>query len=348
MSERSIQIWFQNRRAKVKHMQKKAQMQIQQAAICAQLYHYQMSSLMQSPTLFNPYIQRIPRAQSVDVLPYNPLSLIEPLIPPNSFHDSNWNDIKLSRQSMPPVPQTEHTKFLEEFPETNHISSSPSTFCDNTSNYFSVSPVNEPLLDNKMFYISNTEAEAWYCNNSPTTVSTSLINPESLHFSFLDKDDSVDPFTVDSKDGDFIKATTLMIGAWHRVKLNADDLICKFSQNQRAFIWYIEENLSQFKIIIPLSLITQIENLSVPATTEEESSIQFYLNHPPLFYMRSDDNKWVQCCDFTENQQGSMCLQHSLKGPTGQLKQELNNLADKLEEIKILVQFDKPLLSSQG
>ncbi|KAI8642921.1 hypothetical protein BD408DRAFT_415850 [Parasitella parasitica] len=40
MSERSIQIWFQNRRAKVKHMQKRAQMQMHQASIRAQLYQY--------------------------------------------------------------------------------------------------------------------------------------------------------------------------------------------------------------------------------------------------------------------------------------------------------------------
>ncbi|KAI8975033.1 hypothetical protein BDF20DRAFT_836473 [Mycotypha africana] len=41
MSERSIQIWFQNRRAKVKHMQKRAQMQMHQATLRAQLYHHQ-------------------------------------------------------------------------------------------------------------------------------------------------------------------------------------------------------------------------------------------------------------------------------------------------------------------
>ncbi|KAI8335743.1 homeobox domain-containing protein [Chlamydoabsidia padenii] len=41
MTDRSIQIWFQNRRAKVKHMQKRAQLQMHQANMRAQLYHYQ-------------------------------------------------------------------------------------------------------------------------------------------------------------------------------------------------------------------------------------------------------------------------------------------------------------------
>lgn len=41
MTDRSIQIWFQNRRAKVKHMQKRAQLQMHQASMRAQLYHYQ-------------------------------------------------------------------------------------------------------------------------------------------------------------------------------------------------------------------------------------------------------------------------------------------------------------------
>lgn len=49
MSERSIQIWFQNRRAKVKHMQKRAQMQMQQASIRAQLYHYHQQQYGMQP-----------------------------------------------------------------------------------------------------------------------------------------------------------------------------------------------------------------------------------------------------------------------------------------------------------
>lgn len=40
MNERSIQIWFQNRRAKVKHMQKRAHIQMHQAAMRAQFYDH--------------------------------------------------------------------------------------------------------------------------------------------------------------------------------------------------------------------------------------------------------------------------------------------------------------------
>jgi hypothetical protein len=60
MNERSIQIWFQNRRAKVKHMQKRAHMQMHQAAMRAQFYqHYPHSfdndSFMKQPFYFPPH-----------------------------------------------------------------------------------------------------------------------------------------------------------------------------------------------------------------------------------------------------------------------------------------------------
>lgn len=89
MSERSIQIWFQNRRAKVKHMQKRAQMQMHQASIRAQLYQYHQqqqqqqqhhhhsqpqTSILPMQPYQHPYYYNtaarlaIPRAQSVDAV----------------------------------------------------------------------------------------------------------------------------------------------------------------------------------------------------------------------------------------------------------------------------------------
>lgn len=100
MTERSIQIWFQNRRAKVKHIQKKAQMQIHQASIRAQLYQYQQQHQhllqpYQQPqppyhyhTTSNPnHLANLARSQSVDSLhnnAYNNTSLVhnDPMMNP--------------------------------------------------------------------------------------------------------------------------------------------------------------------------------------------------------------------------------------------------------------------------
>lgn len=65
MSERSIQIWFQNRRAKVKHMQKRAQMQMQQASIRAQLYHYHQQQYGMQPYSGGAPIMPLPQQQQV-------------------------------------------------------------------------------------------------------------------------------------------------------------------------------------------------------------------------------------------------------------------------------------------
>ncbi|KAI8062058.1 hypothetical protein BDF21DRAFT_369480 [Thamnidium elegans] len=140
MSERSIQIWFQNRRAKVKHMQKRAQMQMHQASIRAQLYQYhqqqqqqqqhQHQQHQQPPILpMQPYpyyynnrlaASNTPRAQSVDAVHFqnnNRPMIHQPVLqqqlftpassvpPPMYPYSNSWlqlDDMPLTRQSMPP------------------------------------------------------------------------------------------------------------------------------------------------------------------------------------------------------------------------------------------------------
>lgn len=111
MSERSIQIWFQNRRAKVKHMQKRAQMQMHQASIRAQLYGQ-----------YGNYYPQNSRAQSVDAVQHYS-SLMPPPPPPPPVNQFNPMFHPLSRQSMPPCD------FGLNFPEYIHgpsLSPSPS------------------------------------------------------------------------------------------------------------------------------------------------------------------------------------------------------------------------------
>ncbi|SAM05117.1 hypothetical protein [Absidia glauca] len=95
MSERSIQIWFQNRRAKVKHMQKRAQMQMQQASIRAQLYHYHHQQ-HQYGTHIMPLPQQVypgdPRSSSVDSTSMHSSSSLSSPPPSTSLIPSTYPD----------------------------------------------------------------------------------------------------------------------------------------------------------------------------------------------------------------------------------------------------------------
>ncbi|KAJ8660350.1 hypothetical protein O0I10_003807 [Lichtheimia ornata] len=235
MSERSIQIWFQNRRAKVKHMQKRAQQQQQQ----------------QRANMFW-------RAQSVDsTLFHQPFALTHPAIPTttsdmmmvNQHHPSST---MMRPMSMPP----------------------PAIQPTTTTNMMLPPPQQQP--------------------SSPTTAALM----ENLYI---------------------LSATTLTIGTWQRLALNVTDLMLTFAQD--VFAWHIYDNGLQFKIHIPLSTVAGI--------TQDGEQVHLDLTEPPLFYMMTTEQdgkqpqRWVQCSDFSEGQQASQCLRHTLKGASEQLKQDL-------------------------
>ncbi|KAK4517321.1 uncharacterized protein ATC70_000656 [Mucor velutinosus] len=476
MSERSIQIWFQNRRAKVKHMQKRAQMQMQQAAIRAQLYHYhqQQYGLMspygppgpappmiplpyhhqqhqqqqQQPFYYPaPYMRNrmpLPRAQSVDTIPYYgnqnelarssfPTPGPEPFMPNDcatppsssvpglpqmvSQHQypsmSNWSvspcypvlesPTRMSRQSMPPsfnplshtlvddmnstagtlpsfhsefgdasnsgmnhlAPFSDRNVLSEDFPDFVHGQMSPSL----SPNRENLHPSNFYFDDSKQLSTERTdsadgptplnESDMWI-SSSPKIDSSDTVDSASQDASTQDSDKTVNPSTLMmagssstvSQDNDtgsnYFNATTLTIGAWHRLKLHANDLICLYKAEQQAFVWFITEGGLRFKVEIPLTSMLGVEYTpSVDSNGESTSDIHFYMSQPPLFYMESQDDtkaQWVQCSDFTENKQASRYLRHTLKGT--QLKQDLVNLMNENKETSKLIHFlDAPSTS---
>ena len=136
-------------------------------------------------------------------------------------------------------------------------------------------------------------------------------------------------------------ATTLTIGTWRRLKFHSNDLICLYKPNQQAFMWFITEGGSSFKVEFPLTSLVNIEYTpSLDNNGESTSDVHFYMSQPPLFYMESPNEKegrWIQCSDFTENKQASRYLRHTLQG--SQLKEDLLNLMNDKEDLRKFIRF---------
>lgn len=150
MNERSIQIWFQNRRAKVKHMQKRAHMQMHQAAMRAQFYPY--SNAYHCPPQ---YIFKEPSVD-YDYPKASRMSFPTPEPTLNYGHPDNWFPRHTS-----PVVNYQHHSFEHEFLRLDHGPISPSATPDDENSLsptikhskiqkcFSLPPTLQPGFDMK-------------------------------------------------------------------------------------------------------------------------------------------------------------------------------------------------------
>ncbi|CAO3623556.1 unnamed protein product [Cunninghamella echinulata] len=318
MPEQSIQIWFQNRRAKVKMLQRRAVLREEQDAVRAKLYSDSAAALHhhhhhQQPYWFGP--------------PPPPPSSTSAYLPQHHHHQlkvpiqRSWS----SDPSLPPPPPP------PPFP--------PSSLSMYTSNSLSDT-------------ISLDEKDPFYPGNislSPTPVTD--INPDTLKSlndsTFLNNTTNTNTTTTATTNTDastgIINANAITIGTWHRMKINQQDLLCCFQLSERTFEWHIRDSNYHFKMVISFDVLTSLD-----ITISENgmfAQIDMDLNEAPLFYMENrDDATWIQCSDFTEGMQATCHLHHTIRGLASDLRQEIFGIIGMDHHLCQIIRF--PMIST--
>lgn len=128
---------------------------------------------------------------------------------------------------------------------------------------------------------------------------------------------------------------SLNIGSWRRIGQNAMDLVVFYSPEKACITYYINNDSAGYKIEYPFRHIKSIdlETLNVPMAPpnthggQMQAQLVIQLTKPPHFFMdTSGSGGFVQCGDFTEDQQATQILSHTLGGNTKSLQAQLSKL----------------------
>jgi len=128
---------------------------------------------------------------------------------------------------------------------------------------------------------------------------------------------------------------SLNIGSWRRIGQNAMDLVVFYSPEKACITYYINNDSAGYKIEFPFRHIKSIEleTLNVPMAPpsthggQMQGQLVIQLTRSPHFFMdTSGSGGFVQCGDFTEDQQATQILTHTLGGNAKSLQGQLSKL----------------------
>jgi len=356
MSERSIQIWFQNRRAKMKAMQKRAHLMINQDTIghhfmaCLPGYgHHNLYPFRM------PIHQRIalPRSYSANDLNLNNVAALGMRSAPNSaglgitvpqVPQGFWPSGPLTA----PITSLNNEHLMNGFP----FSANPLVAAQQQSQNqrFPISPNASPNSNS----MNPTQALRLVVNpatngipikmNDQTSVSQSQPQPQPQQFT--PPQEFITPAFNNNNNNNtvvsVIPCETLTIGSWRRILTMSSptDLLCYYTLPQNIFTYHITNENTQFKMEFPLSDIFSVEYRPID---DVYSQISIDVKDSPSFFMESPQGGWNMCKDFTEDRQASRHQRHVLKGRAMFMKPQLIKLMQDDQNLaKVVTIIDTP------
>ncbi|KAG9305052.1 hypothetical protein G9A89_007455 [Geosiphon pyriformis] len=324
MSERSIQIWFQNRRAKMKAMQKRVHMlheETMKAQFLACMPGYGHNLYPFRMPMHHAQRIALPRSYSAnDIVPGLNNVAIAPGM--RTAHSTAGLGI-----SMPQAPQGfwasgPMTAPIPQMNPSDHNMMSGFPFSANQQSRYPISPSASP---NSNGMTPPQTLRLVVDPSNPTGGIPIKVNDHQVSLSNSQTQQFTPPqeFMTPNFNNDSIsvlQCETLTIGSWRRISTTPTDLLCYYTLPSKMFTYHITNNNRHFKMEFPLTEITAIEFQPIDNLY---SQIAVEVRDPPNFFMEGSHGQWAMCTDFTEDKQATRHMRHVMKGRTDSLKKQL-------------------------
>ncbi|KAJ3158000.1 hypothetical protein HDU89_000382 [Geranomyces variabilis] len=299
LSERSVRIWFQNKRAKIRNVANDAP-----AA---------------AETVDRPHRKRCHRMTSR-------------ISPKRAQAFQASQESQKGQQSPSPLPASSSRESSQDAAQPSNVEPDPVQYPTPQipAAFQSGTAAAAPLLSQ---YIPPTPQHAVLAFASPASVRPPPLNRQLASAAAASAFDPFNPFYPyhPALDVARLSVDRIAIGTWHRFALSAiTDFYTEVDLYQAVIRTTFIEASCQLRMTSRLQHMASLR-LDTNTLTRDESiaSLTIEFIAPPLFEMLTETRTWVPCHDFTENAQALQCSTHTFQGHDADIRAELRALAAK-------------------
>ncbi|KAI9220829.1 hypothetical protein BC828DRAFT_104195 [Blastocladiella britannica] len=334
MTPRSVQIWFQNKRAKVKLAQRKAQAEVVASSGSGQ-QDPGVASTHAAPSDGTQEQQQ--QQQRLGGKSHSSSSPSPPRDQPTT------SSSRLPMTIMVPV---DYSEAQQQHQQHHHHQSGtelgPADYPLPLSAATTAPPTPVPTFGGDRSAAASNAANAVY-GHSDFSAASSAAAMDLLGFFTL---------TTDS----------LLIGTWRRISMDRSrTLVCAYSLHNRYFRWTVTDGQHTFRMEVPFSTVRTMVLQRVPEPPQDSSAMRpispttaemsavpmsaimlrnqarppaeltLTLSQAPAYWMELANTttgvrEWTRCHDFTENRQADLHLTHKLRGDCDAMRNQVQQI----------------------